>query len=517
MSRNATAYIGFLTLALAAATVPNDAFSQGWISHGPMVGAITPDGAKVWVRWSEPGSVSLQYRLAGADTFSDGGGLAIGAASDYTGIFGLTGLVPGETYEYRLRTLTAAGDVRRSTGYFFRTPPSAPTSLTFSVLADFAVKLKSSQALRTAAASKPDFVAIIGDLDHRDPAKDPDTGELLAAEDAPIALEQMRAMRRDMRDPASPIGADFAGAFIKSDGPGNPQIPLYNIWDDHDFCANNIGANCGLGAQSVQVFSEYFMPPPDNGISGSACASRGDWQRLDFGALASIFMLDLRSQRIDSGGEKNLLGSCQQKWLIDGLNSSTARWKVILTPVTFNPLTKPWDGWAGFLDERQKIVEFLGSNAISGVVFVSGDIHSGGAIDDGTNSGFPEVAVPHANMPDTWVNTYCRVGRGGNGVVTSAPGTWTIGALTDPNIGGGTPTCLGKSYPGRTVSSLPPPPYPLDGTRSPGYVRVSLGTQAVFEILDSQGVIRKGRRADGTVGAMRLTIQSPAGTVLTGE
>ena len=39
----------------------------------------------------------------------------------------------------------------------------------------------------------------------------------------------------------------------------------------------------------------------------------------------------------------------------------------------------------------------LSVNQIKNVVFVSGDIHSGGAIDDGTYSERPELSVPLAN------------------------------------------------------------------------------------------------------------------------
>ena len=58
-----------------------------------------------------------------------------------------------------------------------------------------------------------------------------------------------------------------------------------------------------------------------------------------------------------------------------------------MSSVPFNPGTKPYDAWGGFLDERGELLQFIEDNNITGVVVMTGDIHSGGAMDDGTNSG----------------------------------------------------------------------------------------------------------------------------------
>lgn len=51
-----------------------------------------------------------------------------------------------------------------------------------------------------------------------------------------------------------------------------------------------------------------------------------------------------------------------------------------------------------YIEERTELVDFIEANRIAGVVIISGDIHSGGAIDNGTNSDFPELSVPFANL-----------------------------------------------------------------------------------------------------------------------
>jgi hypothetical protein len=43
------------------------------------------------------------------------------------------------------------------------------------------------------------------------------------------------------------------------------------------------------------------------------------------------------------------------------------------------------------------IKKFIEDNSIGGIVFISGDLHLGG-IDNGSASGFPEMAVPSPNL-----------------------------------------------------------------------------------------------------------------------
>ena len=112
--------------------------------------------------------------------------------------------------------------------------------MSFAVLSDFSNKLKGSPALRDALAKRPDFLAVIGDLDHRNPATDHDSG-MYPPQDAPLVLADLRAMHRDTRDFGTPIGSAFATDLIGQADSGQLQIPLYYGWDDHDYCTNNEG------------------------------------------------------------------------------------------------------------------------------------------------------------------------------------------------------------------------------------------------------------------------------------
>ncbi len=116
--------------------------------------------------------------------------------------------------------------------------------------------------------------------------------------------------------------------------------------------------------------------------------------------------MDLRTQRdpwrTPDGTCKSILDGNeipdgQKDWLFEGLLNSTAAWKFLISSVPFNRTCLKSDGWAAYPDERQEIVSFIEDNSIDGVIVLSADIHSGGAIDDGHYADLPELSVPHLN------------------------------------------------------------------------------------------------------------------------
>jgi alkaline phosphatase D len=472
--------------------------AQTGLTHGPMLGAVTPTAATVWARWTAAADVRLAYAPASESTTLESPAVATSAEGDLTSKISLSDLLPDTVYRYSLIARDAGGAETQSAGQYFRTAPAAPAALSFVVLSDFMTGLKPSKALTAATRSRPDFAAIIGDLDHRDPASPPGTGvSYYPPEEADTVLANMRRMRREMFDPATPIGANFAKAFVRGTSTTRPQVPLYVVWDDHDFCANNAGSECPFTAQSLQVFRENFAPAANNGLDGSSSCSQGVWQRFNHGSLAEVFMLDARSNR-ETGGA-SMLGACQKQWLMDGLLGSGATWKFVLSPVPFNPGTKPYDAWAAYPTERQELVDFIRSHDIRNVVIISGDIHSGGALDDGSHSGFPEASVPHANMKAT-VDTFCKKI---DNVMTCYPGSWTLGAAATAS----TLACEEETGACAVAQTSASDPVPLPGANNPGYLRVDVSaTTATLAVMDAAGVQKHGVRADGSAAPMRLDL-----------
>jgi alkaline phosphatase D len=506
-STAARAWLGALALACAA-TAPAQAQTPV-VAQGPMIGAVTGTSAGVWFRLSAPASVRVRWLAPDAADYAYTDPVNVTPDADDTGRVALAGLAPGQSYTYQVG-ITGADGVETWTGaYAFSTIPDGVDHVSFSVLSDFSNKLKGSPALRDALSKNPDFLAVIGDLDHRNPAAE-SKKTYYPQSDAALVLADMRAMHRDTRDFGTAIGNDFATGLIGQPDSGQRQIPLYYGWDDHDFCANNATANCPFAAQSVQAYREYYLWSASNGIDGTnGCAQANDYQRIDYGTLLSVFILDARSAR-QHGAKTTLLGACQLNWLMQGLATTQAKWKVVLSPVPFNPTIKTWDAWGSAPTERKQLVSFLQNHHVANLLFMSGDVHSGGAVDDGTHSNWPEVSVPHANMPDSWINTFCELTDRGRSA-RSEPGLWTIGSLVEPDFDANpTPSCGGTTLKKNTHLIYPPVGvYASNGKGHPGYVRVDVTPGSLTAVvIGYDGKPRLGTLADGSWVPMSVQLTS---------
>ncbi len=375
------------------------------ISHGPVLGGASSTSMVIWARFHAtlPARVtwSTQPDLSQASHTT---WQVPGEPQDYTLRFRLSGLQPETTYFYAIET--GAPFPWRSETWSFRTPPAPDQRRTFrvAVFTDASSVDLPARAYRSAAADEPDLVLQIGDLDHRNPA------ELRASP----SIDSWRRMHRQH------LG-DWQGGRALTTWL-TPFVPFYHIWDDHDYGANNSDRTAPWKGLALQAFREYFplpptLPDPDHGL----------WYSFRY-AQAEFFVLDLRSQRDpnndpDGPGKSMLNGeelpNGQNVWLKQSLLASTARWKFLISSSCWNPRGKQVDSWALFQHEQQALLAFLRRNRIQGVIVISGDIHSGGAIDDGTNSGVPEISVPATNVP-----------RSPQGCTGGPCGTWSVGVST---------------------------------------------------------------------------------------
>jgi alkaline phosphatase D len=496
----AAAALGAL-LAVHAGAAPAQAAQ---VAQGPMVQAITDSQAAFWVRTriAQPTRIML-IAPDGTTSYSNSTTTSIFAAD--TASFVMTGLAPGSHYHYQVGVTDAQGTETWTGTYAFDTQATDPTRLDVAVVSDFALKLTASPALHTALQSRPNVLAVIGDLDHRDPAND-DGGDQRNRQEAPEVLSDLRAMHQDTRDPTTPIGADFFNGLIGQPNTDVSQIPMVYAWDDHDFCANNQDQSCVFSRQAFTAWNEYYVAAPDNSQS-NGCQQPGDFESLTYGTLVQLFFLDARSDRqnMKTQGTTGMLGTCQHQWLVNALHQSKALWKVVLSPVPINATIKPWDSWSMFPVERDALLQAIAD--VPNIVFVSGDVHTGGAIDDGTHSGRPEVSTPHANMPFTWVNTFCRVEDKGT-VLVSRPGSWTIGGLYDPILGYEPLQCLGKYFKDNMkTDGIPVPVYPLDGRKNPGYTWITATkTSLELTVHGIDGSVKQGYTADGNATQMVLSM-----------
>ena len=133
------------------------------------------------------------------------------------------------------------------------------------------------------------------------------------------------------------------------------------------------------------------------------------YRNFQYGDLADITMLDLRTYRDQSPKFKNLrpvddesrsmMGSEQFNFLLGQWRTSTAKWRLVGNSVMFTPVLVPpmdpeatravtellgipqdglpynTDQWDGYAAERRKLIKIMGDEGFDNVVFLTGDIH----------------------------------------------------------------------------------------------------------------------------------------------
>ena len=384
-----------LALALVAQIV-TASFSCGQVlTHGPVVGGVTDSDAKIFARTDRAASIVLHYSIfPDLSHYQTSQPVITSSTSDFTAVISLANLTPQTTYYLNVvvnGVLQVISPVPS-----FATFPAKKSSEDFSfvVLTDFVDTYKLTSSVQTfarAAATNPAFAFIGGDFDHREP----------------LTLDQKRQMFKDLYDANTPFMGDFVNLILR-------KMAIVHQWDDHDSGMNNIDKTYLDWNLDRQVFQEYV---PSYRLSA---ATLGIWQQFSY-AQADFFVLDCRSQRDPDGDPDNASKSMldgnnlgptgELQWLRAGLLKSKARWKIIFTSVITNPTTKPTDGWAAFQTEWKGLRDFIWSNNITGVVFISGDLHLN-AIDNGLQAGFPEMCVAQANSDQ--VGNRCSTGRPGN-------------------------------------------------------------------------------------------------------
>ena len=194
--------------------------------------------------------------------------------------------------------------------------------------------------------------------------------------------------------------------------------PVMATVDDHEFAdgawrdgADNHRPEWGpweeRKARAFQAKWEWVpgrLPAPDD-------PSRV-FRTVRLGGLADLFLLDTRTRRDQPvpppamyRADRSALGPEQRTWLLDGLKSSSAAWRLLANP---SVMARTWDEnladdlrpylvkvklleadgrgpdfdqWDGYPAEREALLRFLQDQHIPDVVVLSGDVHVSLAIE----------------------------------------------------------------------------------------------------------------------------------------
>lgn len=170
--------------------------------------------------------------------------------------------------------------------------------------------------------------------------------------------------------------------------------PVLATWDDHDFGADDSGAEYPMKRQSQQIFLDFFEAPPDD----PRRTREGIYASRVFGPEGKrlqVILLDTRYFRSplktgyqpgepgegrrgrylpETNAATTILGDTQWRWLEEQLRIP-AEVRLIASSVQVIPTDHAWEAWANFPHERKRLLRLIRDTRAAGVIFLSGDRH----------------------------------------------------------------------------------------------------------------------------------------------
>jgi alkaline phosphatase D len=336
----ATVAAAFWFVVLCAASAQQSAPADTLV--GPMVGAVTETEAWLWAYAGKGAKLQVRYRRA-----AQSGGkwttleMPAPAEHHYAGKVLLTGLEPNTAYRYEV---LCNGQTNPNWSGTFTTAPPRGKPVRFTMAFSSCMRpdrYPKQPAWDNMLALKPSFHLLLGDNVYADTT---DREKLWAAH-----LQQRRV-------------PEFANLIR--------QTPTYAMWDDHDYGPNNSDGTAKGKQDSLRAFTELFCNPAAGTKETAGAFYRFSWGDVDF------FVLDGRYHRSPNNAPndetKRMLGDAQFAWLVDGLKSSRAKFKVLASGST---MIRATDSWALFDFERKRLFKAIMDNKIGGVIYLSGDLH----------------------------------------------------------------------------------------------------------------------------------------------
>ncbi len=320
--------------------------------HGPMLGQTIGDGISIWVRTVEEAEVqAVAMPAEGAGKTTRSQAVRTTLENDLSAVIQLKGLKPQTDYRYHVLVDGHRADQRDLT---FRTfaVEGQPTKFRLAFGGGAGYVPQNERAWKTIQSKRPDILLLLGDNVYSD---DPTTPE----------MQHYCYYRRQSR-------AEFRSLVAST--------PVYSIWDDHDFGTNDCsgGPEIELPAWKRPVF-EVFRKNWVNPYYGGGDAQPGCYYDFYLGDVHFI-MLDgryYRNLQAADQGRPTMLGPVQRKWLLEKLEHSKGRLRVLCSPVpwVFEAKGDSRDTWNGFREERNEIFDHLARHKMTGVILVSADRH----------------------------------------------------------------------------------------------------------------------------------------------
>lgn len=292
----------------------------------------------VWLRADPDSRVFLHYGTDPSLTdFSSIGPFPVDKEADGTALIKLEKLEPATTYYYR------AAIAGKRPGYIARfvtaPQPDDTAKVSFCFSGDTRESYQPFTVMNAVRAQKPNFFLHLGDTIYADRG-----GSCYRLNDF---WAKYRANRED---------AATQLCFGESS--------VYVIWDDHEVTNDYLPGN-PLAPMGRRAFLNYWP------IERNPNEPERIYRSFRWGKALELFLLDIRQYRDRKHG--TMLGKAQKEWLFEGMERSESIFKFVATSV---PMAGGGsDRWDGYPSERAEILRYIREKKITGVVFLSADLH----------------------------------------------------------------------------------------------------------------------------------------------
>jgi alkaline phosphatase D len=152
------------------------------------------------------------------------------------------------------------------------------------------------------------------------------------------------------------------------------SVHHYATWDDHDYGPNDSDRGYRLKGEALENHELFWANQTYGTPEVAGAFGRFEWGDVEF------FLLDNRYHRAPNDApntpDKTMWGKDQWQWLLDGLTSSTATWKVVVNGgQMLNPFATSREALRRYPHEHNALLQFIREQNVPGVVFLSGDRH----------------------------------------------------------------------------------------------------------------------------------------------
>ncbi|MCL6261045.1 alkaline phosphatase family protein [Aquiflexum sp. TKW24L] len=161
------------------------------------------------------------------------------------------------------------------------------------------------------------------------------------------------------------------------------NTPIIGIWDDHDYGRNDAGKEYPYRKESRDLMYDFLDIPQESLLR----QKEGAYGSYEFGPddeKVKVILLDARYFRDDldkkdrdyvQNNTGSILGEEQWNWLAEELKYNSAKITLIGSGIQILSAEHPYEKWANFPKERERLLKLLETYKVTGAILLSGDRH----------------------------------------------------------------------------------------------------------------------------------------------